>query len=106
MSSVRVFDVFDCELDQLGRSLEVCCGERMAYRLGPVAVGVEPGGGPLVQLDGALRRLIGQPRAQHVGEEVVVAEPLPTVVERTPNGSYSNRSSSVPVLLVVATTLA
>ena len=31
---------------------------------------------------------------------------LPTVVERTRNGSYSNRSSSVPVLLVVATTLA
>ena len=70
------------ELDQVRRSLEVLGGQRVADRLGRLAVLLVPRARPPVQVRHLVGLLVQQARLQHVGEEVVVAIPLAAVVER------------------------
>ena len=60
----------------------VVAGQRMPDGGGRITVVLEPGAGPPVQLGDPTRLLPEQLRAEHVGEQVVVAVPLPVVVER------------------------
>ena len=70
------------ELHEVRGSAGVAAGQGVADRLRRVAVGLEPGTGPAVQVGHLVRPLVEQVRAQDVGEQVVVAVPLPPVVER------------------------
>ena len=57
-------------------------GDRVPDRLGPLVVVREPVTRAPVQHIDELRRLLCQPGSQHVCEQVVIAVPLPPVVER------------------------
>ena len=70
------------QLDQLGGARRVLGREGMADGLFAVAVAVEPVAGAPVQQRQAAFVLVRKMGAQHLGEEVVVPVPLPTVVER------------------------
>ena len=70
------------QLDQVRRSGKVLGGQRVADRLGPLAVLLVPRARPPVQVGNVLGLLVQQVRAQHVRKEVVVAIPPAAVVER------------------------
>ena len=70
------------ELHEVGGPARVAAGQRVADRLRRVVVGLEPGAGPPVQLGDLVGLLVEQVGVQDVGEQVVVAVPLPPVVER------------------------
>ena len=72
----------DRQLDQVRRPLEILAGQRVADRLGPLAVLLVPVARPPVQLGDVVGLLVQQARPQHVGEEMVIAIPLAAVVER------------------------
>ncbi len=72
----------DGQLDQVRRALEVPGGQRVADRLGRLAVALVPGARPPVQVGHVAGLLVREVRLQDVGEEVVVAIPLAVVVER------------------------
>ena len=62
--------------------LDVVAGHGVGDRLGRVAVPLVPVARPPVQLADPLGLLVEQPGPEHVGEEVVVAVPVPAIVER------------------------
>src|SRR5262249_3178953 len=69
------------ELDQVGRAIEVAAGDRVDNSVGEQAVfGVPAAGGP-VQPGHPVRVPGEEPGAERVSEQVVVAVPLPLVVE-------------------------
>ena len=69
-------------LDELAGTVEVAGGQGVPDRLVGEAVGLVPGAGAPVQQRHLGRPFGEQPRAQHVGEQVVVAEPGQLVVQR------------------------
>ncbi|HVL06028.1 MAG TPA: hypothetical protein VM388_08570 [Acidimicrobiales bacterium] len=72
----------DGQLDEVRGPLEVVGRHGVADRFRSLAVQLEPVGGPPVERPDVLGSLLRQPRSQHVTEEVVVAVPVPAVVER------------------------
>ena len=70
------------EFHQIGGAAGVVAGQRVADRGQRVVIRLEPGAGPSMQLGDLVRPLVEQVRLQHIGEQVVVAIPLPPVVER------------------------
>jgi hypothetical protein len=70
------------QLHEVRGPLVVAAGQGMPDGVGGITVVLEPGTGPPVQPPDVVRLLFEQVRAQHVGEQVVVAVPLPMVVER------------------------
>ena len=68
-------------LDQVGRPVHVPGGQGVPHGRDGLSGGVVPGAGPAVQPGDTVRVLDEQVGAQDVGEEVVVAVPLPTVVQ-------------------------
>ena len=68
--------------DQVGGHGDVAGGQRVADRLGHQVVRGEPLGGPPVQPGHPVPLVALEPAAQVVGEQVVVAEPLPLGVQR------------------------
>ena len=69
------------QLDQVGRPVEVSRGQGVPDRLLGQIVALVPLAGALVQQRNLVRLLAEHPRPQHVGEQVVVAVPLPPVVQ-------------------------
>jgi hypothetical protein len=69
-------------LHQVRGSVDILAGERMRDGLRSVAVQMEPPARPPVQLGDPVGMLLAQSRAQDVGEQVVIAEPLPPVIQR------------------------
>ena len=69
------------ELDEVRGSREVLAGHRVADRLGAFAVLLVPLGRAPMELRDVLGPLIAQARLEHVGEQMVVAIPLPPVVQ-------------------------
>jgi len=69
------------QLHQVDRSLEVLSSQRVLDRLFGQIVALEPMAGTLVQQWNLIRLLADQTRPQHVGEQLVVAVPLPPVVQ-------------------------
>jgi hypothetical protein len=88
------------------RRIVVCsCRERVPDRLGEQMLSGEPGARPPVQCGRLrVRGLADQPRAEHVGEQVVVAVPDPLVVQRNEEqiGSVQLLKQRLPVTGVVA----
>ena len=75
-------EVWQRELDQIGRAIEVIAGDRVDNSVGEQAVfGVPAAGGP-VQPGHPVRVLGEEAGAECVSEQVVVAVPLALVVER------------------------
>ncbi len=70
------------ELGQRRGSGEVAGRERVPDRVGRLAVVGVPGARPAMELDRRVGVLVEEPRAQHVGEQVVVPVPLASIVER------------------------
>jgi hypothetical protein len=72
----------DGQLDEVGSLFEVVARHRVANRLRPLPVLLKPLGSPPMEdpdVDGPFLR---QARSQDVGEQVVVAVPVPAVVQR------------------------
>ena len=69
-------------LDELRGSVEMSAGQCMAHRLRGVTFPFVPCARPKVELSHHRGLLIDQSRAQNIGEEVVIAVPVSTVVER------------------------
>ena len=61
---------------------EVTRGQRMADRFVPQGILLVPPARPVMQLRHGLGLLVCQVRAEHICEEMVIAIPLATVVER------------------------
>ncbi len=70
------------QLGELGGPVEVARRQRVPDRVGRLVVLREPRAGPAMQLGRGIRILVEEPRAQHVGEEVVIPIPLASIVER------------------------
>ncbi|MGA2831142.1 MAG: hypothetical protein ABSF03_34095 [Streptosporangiaceae bacterium] len=74
-------EIWQRELDQVGRAIVVVAGDRVDDGVGEHSLfGVPAAGGP-VQLRHSVWLLGEEPRAECVNEQVVVAAPLPLVVE-------------------------
>ena len=71
----------EAELDEIGGPSEVLGDHRVADGFGTVALGLEPDTGASVQVGDAIGLLAGEPSAQHVTEEVVVAVPAAPVIQ-------------------------
>src|SRR6188508_2829654 len=69
------------ELDQLRRSEEVLAGDCTANRFRAVTVGFVPVARPQVQGRHELWRLVFQVQAKDIAKEMVIAVPLPPVIE-------------------------
>ena len=69
------------QLHQVGRVVEVLGGQGVPYRLLGQVVALVPPAGALVQQRNLVGLLAEQARSQHVGEQVVVAVPLPAIVQ-------------------------
>ena len=69
------------QLDEVGRPVEVPRSQCMPDRLLGQVVRLVPAAGPLVQLRSQVGLLGEQARPQHLGEQMVVAIPLPLVVQ-------------------------
>ncbi len=70
------------QLGDVGGPVDVAGRQRVPDRAGRVVVPGEPAGGSAMQLGRGIRVFVEEPRAQHVGEEVVVPVPLASIVER------------------------
>ena len=69
------------QLHEVGRAIEVPRSQSVPDRLLSRVMCLVPAAGAQVQQRNQVRRLGEQARAQHVGEQVVVAVPLPLVVQ-------------------------
>ena len=69
------------ELDQSCRIVDVVAGHRVFDRCRGFAVGGVPAAGSSVEFVDQIGVFVGQPGAEHVGEEVVIAVPVASIVE-------------------------
>ena len=70
------------QLDQVGGSLEVLAGHRVADRLGQIAVVLTPVACPPLQVSNVVSLLVQEACSQHVGKQVVIAVPVALIIER------------------------
>ena len=82
------------QLDQVRRTVEVAAGQGVPDRLLREVVALVPQAGALVQERNQVRSSGEQVRPQHVGEQVVVAVPLPPIVQGHENRLARSRVMS------------
>jgi hypothetical protein len=70
------------QLDQVGCSLEIPGGQRVADGLGRLAVVLVPSARPPVQVRHLAGLFVQQPRLQHICKQMVVAIPPAAVIQR------------------------
>ena len=90
----------DRQLDQLRGSLVVLAGQRVADRLGPLAILFVPVACPPVQGGNVLRLLVEQARMQHVGKELVIAIP-PAMINKRDQEEVSSLERRQPGLSAI-----
>ena len=74
--------VWDGKLHELCRALEIPTGKQLADRLPVVSLQLVPVARSAMQRWKLLADVVRKMREQHVGEQVMVAKPLPPIVER------------------------
>ncbi len=70
------------DLDEVRRPLDLAGGEGMGDGLRRLPLALPPGAGAPMQAGDVVGMLVEQPRAEEIGEQVVVAVPAPPIVER------------------------